>query len=70
MLPDEEYKVVAYNTTNDLSLKEISVDYDMINYYLDEISFNLIKEDKKKDCSAGRGKDGEKDGRFFVEMLF
>ncbi len=24
----------------------------------------------KKVCSAGRGKDGEKDGRFFVEMLF
>jgi len=46
MLPDEEYKVVAYNTTNDLSLKEISVDYDMINYYLDEISFNLIKEEE------------------------
>ena len=36
MLPDEEYKVVAYNTTNDLSLKEISVDYDMINYYPDK----------------------------------
>ena len=24
----------------------------------------------KKDCSAGRGKDGEKDGRFFVEIYF
>jgi hypothetical protein len=25
---------------------------------------------KRIDCSAGREKDGEKDGRFFVEMLF
>ncbi len=50
MLPDEEYKVVAYNTTNDLSLKEISVDYDMINYYPDEISFNLIKEEETFIC--------------------
>ncbi len=24
----------------------------------------------KKVCSAGRGKDGEKDGRFFVEIYF
>lgn len=41
MLPDEEYKVTAYNTADDLTLNVISVDYEIRNYYPEEVSLEI-----------------------------
>lgn len=47
MSPDEKYKFVAYNTEKDLNLKVMSVDFEIKNYYPEEISLNLDSKDNK-----------------------
>lgn len=44
MLPDEEYKFVAYNTEENLNLKIISVYYEIKNYYPEEISLEISND--------------------------
>ena len=47
MLPDEEYKFVAYNTEKELDLRIISVDYEIMNYYPEEVSLEITNDGKK-----------------------
>lgn len=47
MEQDEQYKFVAFNTEESLDLKIISVDYDIINYYPEEISLDITNDGKK-----------------------
>lgn len=59
MLPDETYKVIAYNTAEDLTLNIVSVDYDIRNYYPEEISLN-VKENREV-FSGNIKNNGERD---------
>ena len=47
ILPDEKYKFVAYNTEENLDLKIISVDYEIKNFYPEEISMDITSDGKK-----------------------
>ena len=47
ILPDEKYKFVAYNTEENLDLKIISVDYEIKNFYPEEISMDITNDGKK-----------------------
>ncbi len=45
--PDETYKFVAFNTENDIDLKVISIDYEILTYNEDEISLEITNDGKK-----------------------
>lgn len=47
MLPDEEYKFIAYNSEEDLNLKVLSVNFEIKNYFPEEISLNLENIENK-----------------------
>ncbi len=51
--------MTAYNTADDLTLNIISVDYDIKNYYPEEISLNIIKEEESFICEIKN--NGERD---------
>lgn len=47
MSPDEKYKFIAYNTEEELKLKVMSVDFEIKNFYPEEISLNLNNQEGK-----------------------
>jgi hypothetical protein len=59
MIPDEEYKFVAYNTEEEINLKVISTDYEIINYYPDEVSLSITNDGKNVTGSIKN--NGERD---------
>lgn len=59
MLPDEEYKFVAYSNENTISLKVISVDYEIRNYNEDEIDIDITNDGKKVSGSLKNNGDRE-----------
>ena len=45
--PDETYKFVAFNTENNIDLKVISINYEILTYNEDEISLEITNDGKK-----------------------
>lgn len=45
--PDETYKFIAFNTENNVDLKVISINYEILTYNEDEISLEITNDGKK-----------------------
>lgn len=42
--PDDEYKIIAYNSENNIDLKIMTIDYEIPSYFPDEVSLNTTTE--------------------------
>ncbi|MBQ8379661.1 MAG: hypothetical protein IJX34_02475 [Clostridia bacterium] len=42
--PDDEYKIIAYNSENNINLKIMTIDYEIPSYFPDEVSLNTTTE--------------------------
>lgn len=47
MLPDEKYKFIAYSNEENLNLKVLSADFEIKNFYPEEISLSLDNKDNE-----------------------
>lgn len=45
--PDDEYKIIAYNSENNINLKIMTIDYEIPSYFPDEVSLQTTIEDNK-----------------------
>ncbi len=59
MLPNESYKIVAYNTEEDLNLKVLTVNYEIVNYFPDEIALNITNDGIKVTGTISNNGDRE-----------
>lgn len=42
--PDDEYKIIAYNSENNINLKIMTIDYEIPSYFPDEVQLNTTIE--------------------------
>lgn len=45
--PDDEYKIVAYNSEDNIDLKIMTIDYEISSYFPDEVDLKTTIEDNK-----------------------